>query len=395
LEDKVSENKSKNRFSSPLTFVILLGVVSLFSDVTYEGARSLNGQFLGYLGATAAVVGVVAGLGELIGYALRLLTGYLSDRTKRYWTFTIVGYLINLLAVPLLAFAGNWIVAAGLIILERIGKSIRTPSRDVMLSYAGSQLGSGWAFGLHEAMDQIGATLGPLIISLTLFLKGGFKASYGFLAIPAFLAILSLFIARVSFPEPKDLAKKEEKLEFRGFDKSFYIYIVSICFVAMGYADFPLIAFHLDRNAIVNPGLIPVFYSIAMVTDALSAMLFGKLFDKHGVLIIAIALFLSMFFAPLVFLFNFTFALLGMILWGIGMGVQESIMRAQISKLIQPEKRGSAFGIFNTFYGFSWFLGSALIGVLYGISPYFVVLFSIICQLIAVFSIIFFVKRRK
>lgn len=391
----MSENKSKNRFSSPLTFVILLGVVSLFSDVTYEGARSLNGQFLGYLGATAAVVGVVAGLGELIGYALRLLTGYLSDRTKRYWTFTIVGYLINLLAVPLLAFAGNWIVAAGLIILERIGKSIRTPSRDVMLSYAGSQLGSGWAFGLHEAMDQIGATLGPLIISLTLFLKGGFKASYGFLAIPAFLAILSLFIARVSFPEPKDLAKKEEKLEFRGFDKSFYIYIVSICFVAMGYADFPLIAFHLDRNAIVNPGLIPVFYSIAMVTDALSAMLFGKLFDKHGVLIIAIALFLSMFFAPLVFLFNFTFALLGMILWGIGMGVQESIMRAQISKLIQPEKRGSAFGIFNTFYGFSWFLGSALIGVLYGISPYFVVLFSIICQLIAVFSIIFFVKRRK
>jgi MFS family permease len=395
LEDKVSENKSKNRFSSPLTFVILLGVVSLFSDVTYEGARSLNGQFLGYLGATAAVVGIVAGFGELIGYALRLLTGYLSDRTKRYWTFTIVGYLINLLAVPLLAFAGNWIVAAGLIILERIGKSIRTPSRDVMLSYAGSQLGSGWAFGLHEAMDQIGATLGPLLISLTLLLKGGFKASYGFLAIPALLAILSLFIARVSFPEPKDLAKKEEKLEFRGFDKSFYIYITSICFVAMGYADFPLIAFHLDKHAIVNPGLIPVFYSIAMVTDALSAMLFGKLFDKHGVLIIAIALFLSMFFAPLVFLFNFTFALLGMILWGIGMGVQESIMRAQISKLIQPEKRGSAFGIFNTFYGFSWFLGSALIGVLYGISLYFVVLFSIICQLIAVLSIIFFVKRRK
>lgn len=391
----MSENKSKNRFSSPLTFVILLGVVSLFSDVTYEGARSLNGQFLGYLGATAAVVGIVAGFGELIGYALRLLTGYLSDRTKRYWTFTIVGYLINLLAVPLLAFAGNWIVAAGLIILERIGKSIRTPSRDVMLSYAGSQLGSGWAFGLHEAMDQIGATLGPLLISLTLLLKGGFKASYGFLAIPALLAILSLFIARVSFPEPKDLAKKEEKLEFRGFDKSFYIYITSICFVAMGYADFPLIAFHLDKHAIVNPGLIPVFYSIAMVTDALSAMLFGKLFDKHGVLIIAIALFLSMFFAPLVFLFNFTFALLGMILWGIGMGVQESIMRAQISKLIQPEKRGSAFGIFNTFYGFSWFLGSALIGVLYGISLYFVVLFSIICQLIAVLSIIFFVKRRK
>ena len=391
----MTENGSKNRSSSPLRFVILLGVVSLFSDVTYEGARSLNGQFLGYLGATAAVVGIVAGFGELIGYALRLLTGYLSDRTKRYWTFTIVGYLINLLAVPLLAFAGNWIVAAGLIILERIGKSIRTPSRDVMLSYAGSQLGSGWAFGLHEAMDQIGATLGPLLISLTLLLKGGFKASYGFLAIPALLAILSLFIARVSFPEPKDLAKKEEKLEFRGFDKSFYIYITSICFVAMGYADFPLIAFHLDKHAIVNPGLIPVFYSIAMVTDALSAMLFGKLFDKHGVLIIAIALFLSMFFAPLVFLFNFTFALLGMILWGIGMGVQESIMRAQISKLIQPEKRGSAFGIFNTFYGFSWFLGSALIGVLYGISLYFVVLFSIICQLIAVLSIIFFVKRRK
>ena len=391
----MTEINGKNRYSSPLKFVILLGVVSLFSDVTYEGARSLNGQFLGYLGTTAAVVGVVAGLGELIGYALRLLTGYLSDRTKRYWAFTIVGYLINLLAVPLLAFAGNWIVAAGLIILERIGKAIRTPSRDVMLSYAGSQLGSGWAFGLHEAMDQIGATLGPLLISLTLFLKGGFKASYGFLAIPAFLAILSLFIARLSFPEPKELAKKEERLEFRGFDKSFYIYIISICFVAMGYADFPIIAFHLDKHAIVNPGLIPVFYSIAMVTDAVSAVIFGKLFDKYGVFILAVALFLSMFFAPFVFLFNFTFALLGMILWGVGMGVQESIMRAQISKLIKPERRGSAFGIFNTFYGFSWFLGSALIGVLYQISIYYVVFFSFISQLIAVLSILFFIKRRE
>src|SRR5262249_27226269 len=132
---------------SALRFVLLLGVVSLFGDMTYEGARSITGPYLGTLGATAAVVGVVAGAGELVGYALRFVSGLFADRTHRYWATTIVGYAINLFSVPLLALSGSWPAAAGLIITERAGRAIRKPAGDAMLSHAGSVIGHGWAFG--------------------------------------------------------------------------------------------------------------------------------------------------------------------------------------------------------------------------------------------------------
>jgi hypothetical protein len=146
-------------------FVVLIGIVSLFSDLTYEGARSVTGPFLAILGASATAVGFVAGLGELIGYALRLVSGYFADKTQKYWTTVFLGYGLNLLAVPLLALAGHWEIAAILMVAERMGKAIRTPARDVMLSCASDSIGRGWGFGLHEALDQIGAICGPLVVS--------------------------------------------------------------------------------------------------------------------------------------------------------------------------------------------------------------------------------------
>ena len=152
------------RTSRALNFVILLGIVSLFADMTYEGARSAVGPFLGMLGASAFAISVVSGGGELVGYGLRLWSGRLADRTHHYWAITFAGYALNLFAVPLLAFAGNWQVAAALVILERTGKALRTPARDAMLSYATKTTGRGWGFGLHEALDQVGATVGPLVL---------------------------------------------------------------------------------------------------------------------------------------------------------------------------------------------------------------------------------------
>jgi MFS family permease len=171
--------------SVALTFVVLLGVVSLLADVTYEGARSAVGPYLEILGASAAAVGVVAGLGELVGYAIRVAAGYLSDRTGRYWAITIAGYGVNLLAVPLLALAGRWEVAAALIVFERLGKAIRTPARDAMLSHATHSMGRGWGFGLHEALDQIGAVLGPLIVAAVLYFTGDYRAGFAILLVPA------------------------------------------------------------------------------------------------------------------------------------------------------------------------------------------------------------------
>ena len=378
--------------ATALKFVILLGVVSLFADMTYEGARSITGPYLALLGASGTVVGVVAGFGELIGYALRLVSGYISDRTGRYWTVTLFGYFVNLLAVPLLALAGRWEVAALFMIAERMGKAIRNPSRDAMLSHATQSIGRGWGFGLHEAMDQIGAILGPLIVAGVLYFNGGYRTSFGVLLIPALLALTVLLAARALYPRPRDLEFASVELKTGGFSRIFWLYLAAVSLVAAGYVDFPLISFHFDKLSVVPKVWIPVFYAVAMGIDALSALFFGRLFDRTGLSILIVVSLLSSFFAPLVFLGGFNLALAGMALWGVGMGAQESIMRAAIAGMVSMDKRSTAYGIFNAGFGLFWFLGSVLMGVLYDVSISSLIVFSVVMQLA---SIPFFILIRK
>ncbi|WP_286244297.1 MFS transporter [Methanobacterium ferruginis] len=357
--------------------------------MTYEGARSITGPYLALLGANAAVVGFVAGFGELVGYSLRLVSGYLADKSRRYWAMTILGYAVNLLAVPLLALAGNWPLAAMLLIAERMGKAIRTPPRDVMLSHAASQVGRGWGFGLHEAMDQIGAILGPLIVAIILYFYGNYQISFAFLLIPAILALTVLVISRILYPHPHDLEMDVPKIQTRGLMKVYWIYIAAVIFIALGFADFPLIAYHFQKVEIVSPVMIPIFYSVAMGVDAIAALLFGRLFDKIGMWSLITAVLLSAFFTPLVFWGGFNLALVGMALWGVGMGAQESIMRAAVAEMSPVNVRGSAYGVFSTIYGFSWFIGSFTLGILYDISIGIMVIFSLLAQLFAIFPLIF------
>lgn len=377
---------------SALRFVILLGVVSLLADMTYEGARSITGPFLAVLGASATVVGIVSGFGELIGYGLRLVSGYISDRTGKYWTITILGYVVNMLAVPLLALAGRWEVAAFLMITERLGKGIRTPARDAMLSHATKEIGRGWGFGLHEALDQIGAVIGPFIVAIVLYFREGYKIGFGILAVPALLALSVLLAARLLYPSPRDLEPVSVKLEGKGFPRVFWLYLVAVALVAAGYADFPLIAYHFKKVSIASDGWIPIFYAVAMGVDALSALLFGRLFDRVGISILIVVSLLSSLFAPFVFLGGFGSALLGMALWGIGMGAQESIMRAAVAGMVPANRRGAAYGIFNTGYGVFWFLGSALMGVLYDKSIPSLIAFSVVMQLASV-PLLFVIRK--
>ena len=367
-----------------LKFVILLGVVSLFADMTYEGARSITGPYLAILGASGTAVGIVAGLGELIGYGLRLVFGYVSDRTGRYWTITIVGYLVNLVAVPFLALAGHWQIAALLMMGERIGKAIRTPARDAMLSHATKQIGRGWGFGLHEAMDQVGAMLGPLIVAGVLYFRGSYHAAFGILAVPAVLALSVLVAARLLHPHPRDFEVGPVKVESKGFPRVFWLYLAAVALIAAGYVDFPLIAFHFKNASIASDSWIPIFYSVAMGVDALAALVFGRLFDRIGMPVLIVAVLISAFFAPLVFLGGFYLALLGMAVWGVGMGAQESIMRAVVAEMVPVERRGTGYGVFNTGYGVFWFLGSALMGVLYDISIPWLIAFSMVTQLASI-----------
>jgi predicted MFS family arabinose efflux permease len=367
-----------------LGFVVLLGIVSLFADMTYEGARSVTGPFLAVLGATGTAVGIIAGFGELVGYGLRLVSGLISDRTRRYWAITIAGYVINLLAVPLLALAGRWEVAAGLMIAERVGKAIRNPPRDAMLSHAALRLGAGWAFGLHEALDQAGAVIGPLIVAFVLHARNRYQDSFAILVIPALLALSFLIGARMLYPRPQELESGGPEPRSSKWPRAFWLYLIAIGLVAAGYVDFPLIAYHFGRNATVPNVWIPVFYSVAMGVDALAALLFGRWFDRAGLAVLVPVTLVSSLFAPLTFLGGFWVALLGMGVWGIGMGAQESIMRAAVARMISPDRRGSAYGLFNACYGLAWFLGSALLGVLYDFSVLGLIAFSVCAQLLAV-----------
>ncbi len=384
------------RFDTATKFVLLLGIISLFSDMTYEAARSINGSFLQILGTSGTTVGLVAGIGELIGYGLRFFSGYIADKTKKYWTIVIIGYSLNLLSVPLLAFAGYWQLAVLLMIAERVGKALRSPARDALLSFGTQKMGRGWGYGLHEAMDQIGATLGPLMVSAVLFYKNqNYSMAYGILSIPALLAIVTLLISRYLYPHPENLEVKIKSIDAKGFSKSFWVYLLVVLFVAAGYVDFPLIAYHFKQKSLMSDSSIPIFYAVAMGVDALAALIFGKLFDHFGAKTILLALLLSLLFVPLVFLGDFYLALLGMVLWGIGMGAQESILKAEVANLIPQNKRGLAFGTYNAAYGLFWFAGSALMGYLYDFSLNALIFFSIAIQLLAVAALIYFIRTSK
>ena len=360
-----------------LRFVLMIGEVSFFADFTYEGSRSITGPFLATLGASGAIVGIVAGLGELLGYGLRFFSGRLSERTRQFWPITLFGYFLQMAAVPALALAGNWQVASLLIVLERVGKAIRNPPRDVMLSHAGREMGIGWAFGLHEGLDQAGALIGPLVIALILALRGQYRLGFAALLIPACIAAVLIVVTRFLYPRPEDLEPHSPSIHAAGLGRSFWIYLIGAALVAAGFADYQLIAFHLQKHAIASALWIPIFYSVAMATSGAGSLLFGRLFDHFGVAVLIPLTFISIASAPLVFFGGFAWALVGAALWGLGMGVHESIIPAAVATMVSPERRPSAYGLFTAAYGIAWFLGSAAIGFLYDLSIQAAVIFCV------------------
>jgi len=375
-------------------FIILLGIVSLFGDVTYEGARSVTGPYLATLGVSPGVVGLVAGIGEFTGYALRLASGYLVDRTQAYWLLTFVGYGL-LISIPLLAFAGYWQLAAVLIILERMGKAIRSPARDTMLSYATKEVGRGWGFAVHEALDQVGAIIGPIVFSLVLLSHAGYREGFILLWIPALLTLAVLAIARKKVPSPQKLEAPEEtgRQNIQGkLPRVFWLYTIFTLFSVAGFANFQLISYHLKVQSIVPDAHIPLIYAIAMGVDALAALLVGKTYDKVGLVSLLAVPFLTLPIPFLVFSYSYSLMLIGIVLWGVVMGIQETIMRAAIADLTPVERRGFAYGIFHTVYGASWLLGSALMGLFYEHSINYLILFVVVMELISI--PLFFLVRR-
>lgn len=391
------ENKKKAAY----TFIVLLGIVSLFSDLTYEGARSILGPYLLLLGASASAVGFVSGLGEFIGYALRLVTGYISDKTKQYWVITIIGYAINLVAIPALALAPGfgWVYACGLIVLERFGKAIRSPAKTTLASFAAAEVGAGKGFALQEVLDQIGAFLGPLMLFLVLTLKGGsdnlsgYALGFALLAIPAATALILLLVGRSKYPRPHEFETDRPSETHNGLKSAYWYYFVGIGFLAFGFADFSLMGFHMTKTKLFADNVVPLLYSAAMGIDAVSALFFGQMYDRRGMTAIIISSTIALFFAPLVFLTHApAAAIAGVMLWGIGMGAQESILKSAVTTIVSKERRGTAFGLFNTGFGAFWFVGSWLMGILYDKSLVALVVLSMVSQTMA---LPFFFKTKR
>ncbi|WP_298629021.1 MFS transporter [uncultured Thermus sp.] len=363
-------------------FVMAIGLVSLFADLTYEGGRSVSGAFLGALGASGALVGLVAGVGEFLGYLARLGSGGLADRFRLHWPLLYLGYAVNLLSVPALALAQNVGGASLLLFLERLGKGLRTPSRDALLARAGEEVGFGKAFGIHETMDQLGAVLGPLLVALGVAL-GGYRMGFALLLLPALLALLVLLGARGLEP------KAERKNPSQVLPPGFYLYLAYAALFALGLVHFQLLAFHLERSG-AEPKQIPLFYALAMGADALLALLAGLAFDRMGLKSLLLAPLLALAAPALLLEGGPGLWWAGSLLWGGALGLQESVMRAGVGRL-----GGSAFayGLFDTAFGLAWLIGSVAMGLLYDRSPAQVMAFAVLSEALALLALLALLAR--
>lgn len=369
-------------WSPAFTFVFVMGIVNLFGDVTYEGGASINGPFMASLGASAAVVSIAAGAAEFLGYALRPVAGYVADKSGRYWLVTFIGFAINLAAVPLMALAGNWQLAAVLIVAERTGRAIRKPTVDAMLSYTTGELGKGWVYALNTALDETGATIGPLIIAAVLLMNGDYRQAYALLSISVFLAACSLVVARVNFPVPSRL-QQGQTASAAGLGSVYWTYMVAGACFAAGLMSFELISYHLSKTGVVTGYWIPVLLAVSTGFGVVASLALGKLYDRFGLPVVLGAVLISSIFSPFVFFGTFPFVLFGILLWGIGYATQDTLLKALIAGILPEGRRNFAFGLFYAGYGVGWLVGSIVAGLLYEQSIVVMVIFAVACQLVS------------
>jgi MFS family permease len=373
--------------SPAFRFVLTMGIVNLFADMTYEGGAAINGPFLGSLGASAAAISIVAGLGEFLGYSLRSVSGYIADKTGRHWPVTFVGYAINLLAVPAMALATTWQAGAALILAERMGRAIRKPTVEAMLSYSTGKHGKGWVYAVNTALDETGAMLGPLLIAGVLFLKGGenYRLGYSVLLPSALLAVAMLIVARRVFPVPSRLEQGGPRTaRAKGFTSAYWLYMAAGSCFAAGLMSFELVSYHLSSSGVVRDHWIPIFLALATAAAVIATLVLGRLYDKIGILAVAGAVFVAALFSPLVFLGGFWVALAGLLLWGVGYATQDTLLKALIASVLPEGRRNLAFGVFYLGYGGGWLIGSIATGLLYDRSRTALIIFAVAVQLASI-----------
>ncbi|MFK8906311.1 MFS transporter [Streptomyces sp. YS-3] len=382
----------------PWRFVVWFGMVSLLADFVYEGARSITGPLLASLGASALVVGVVTGAGEAAALGLRLVSGPLADRSGRFWAWAIAGYALTVITVPVLGLVGVLWAACALVIAERVGKAVRSPAKDTLLSYAAAATGRGRGFAVHEAMDQVGALIGPLTVAGVLALThDDYAPALGVLAVPgiAVLGLLMWLRRRVPDPaayEPAAAPGGNAAPDSR-LPAAFWRYAAFTAATTSGFATFGLLSFHLVQRGMLTAAWVPVLYAGAMATDAIAALATGWAYDRLGPRVLAVLPLLAAAVPALAFTGTLTTAVLGALVWGAAMGIQESTLRATVADLVPAGRRATAYGVFAGTVGAASLAGGALVGALYGYS--IPVMITVVAAIQALALVLLFTTRTR
>jgi len=388
------EANEKNNHRNAYLGILLLGIVSLMGDVVYEGSRGIVPSYLGVLGASAIIVGLVGGLGDFLGYSIRLVSGFLVDATRAYWFFIFLGYGL-IVSIPLLGIPLSLEIAIILVLLERFGKAFRSPSRDTVLSIISKDVGAGKAFGIHELLDQIGAIVGPFIVAfLMLYTNNNYSFTFIFLFIP-FLVLLAVLAYTYKRIGAKTMIPEEQKTEGKGnnkLTKPFYIYTFAVLLNTVGLIPFSLILFKASEILPqTQQWIVPLIYLLIQGVDAPMALIAGYAYDKFGISVLIMPFLISLF-PPLLTMASaeLTLIIVSAAIFGLVLGMQESIYRAAVSELTPISSRGTAYGIFNTAYGLGFLISGGVYGLFMTLIPSFfvIVLYAVAAQIIAVTSLL-------
>ena len=400
---------------SPWRVVVGFGVISLAADMVYEGARSVYGPLLGSLGASALVVGAVTGAGEAVALLLRVVAGPLADRTRRYWTFTVVGYALTAVCVPLLALTpllggAGLTVATGLILAERAGKAVRSPAKSALLADAAGAVGMGRGLGVHKALDQIGAFAGPLLVAALIAGSGGdLRPGLAALAVPGALAMALLVLTRRRAPQPAiDAAgppdavpgpRSRRLLPQRGprqpLPPSFLRFAAGTALCTAGLVTFGLIGFHIAARDLLPTAGIPLLYAGAMAAGALAALATGEVYDRVGGRVLLALPFLVAAVPALAFSPSLTTVVPGVLLWGAAVGVQDSTVKALVADLVPRDRRATAYGVFAAVQGGGALLGGVAAGALYEYSVGALVAATGVLQIAALVLLVDVTRRHR
>lgn len=383
---------------SPWRAVVGFGVVSLAADMVYEGARSVTGPLLASLGASAALVGLVTGAGEAAALVLRLVFGPLADRSGHYWNLTLWGYGLTAVCVPLLAVtpfvgAAGLALACTLVLAERTGKAVRSPSKSALLARVATQVGLGRGFAVHKALDQVGAFVGPLLVAAVVAVSGHLWLAMAVLAVPGIASMLLLVALRTGLdieePEPPDPMTPAARTGLRGalgagLPRAFFLFAVSSGATTAGLVTFGVISFHLSTEHVLSLAAVPVAYAAAMAAAAVAAIVTGVTYDRWGARVLYVLPLLVVAVPVLAFSNRVAVAVAGVLVWGAAVGLQDSTVKALVADLVAGPQRATAYGVFAAIQGAAAVLGGGVAGALYAVSVPLLVVVVAATQVMAV-----------